>query len=109
MRTETKLMSRSEAAAYLGIPPRTLYALVRQGAIPAVRVGRVLRFDALHLDEWLRQQTANAPEPEPELLAAPTVDLRDIADRPLESRLLAALLVEQRRGNVLLTRLLNRR
>lgn len=109
MSNSNKLLSRKAAAAALGIPARTVYALVRQGEIPAVRVGRVLRFDRAHLDEWLARRTANAPEPEPALIECAPLDLSDLDNRPLNTQLAAGLLAEQRRTNVLLTRLLNRR
>lgn len=55
------MMSRREAAAFLGLDPRTVYDRYRAGDIPAVRVGRVLRFDRAQLVAWKKQQTINEP------------------------------------------------
>lgn len=41
------------AAAYLGTSTRYVYKLVRQGKIPARKVGRYLRIQKAHLDEFL--------------------------------------------------------
>ncbi|MBI5487418.1 MAG: helix-turn-helix domain-containing protein [Deltaproteobacteria bacterium] len=106
--TKRKLMGRAEAATYLGIPARTVYALVRQGEIPAVRVGRVLRFDAAQLDAWRRRRTANAAEPEPATIEAPAVDARLAAERPFAERALVAILAEQREVRRVLVRVANR-
>lgn len=38
------LMTREEAAAFLRIDPRTLDRHVREGKIPALRIGKLYRF-----------------------------------------------------------------
>jgi excisionase family DNA binding protein len=58
----SEMLSRSEAANYLGLDARTVYDRFRVGDIPAVRVGRVLRFERAHLDAWKKRQTINAPD-----------------------------------------------
>lgn len=45
------------AAAYLGFSEKTLYRLVRKGAIPHTRVGRAIRFDINTLQEWIRRNS----------------------------------------------------
>ena len=40
---ETNWLSTKEAAAELGLTPRTLYRLIDEGQLPAYRFGRVIR------------------------------------------------------------------
>jgi len=47
------LLSDVEAAALLGIHPKTLQGLARKGNIPAVHLGRYWRFRASALNEWI--------------------------------------------------------
>lgn len=51
-------LSIDEAAAYLGIGERNLYALAQDARIPAGKVGKSWRFDQDQLDAWVR---ANRP------------------------------------------------
>lgn len=53
MMTGTPLMDTAEAAAHLGVSPRTLYKWAEHGQVPFVRIGRLLRFRGRELDEWL--------------------------------------------------------
>lgn len=47
-------MKYAEAAAYLGLPVNTLYAMVSRRTIPHVRIsGRLVRFSKAALQEWL--------------------------------------------------------
>ena len=50
------VLTIEELSAYLKIPKSTLYKLVREGKIPAQKVGRHLRFLRESIDEWLRRQ-----------------------------------------------------
>lgn len=45
-----------EAAAYLGVNPRTLYRLIDDGSLPAYRIGRVIRLTQADLDAFLESQ-----------------------------------------------------
>jgi len=47
------LLDVTEAAKLLRIHPKTLRAKARRGIIPAVQVGRLWRFRASVLNEWL--------------------------------------------------------
>ena len=51
----TELMTVQEAADYLRVTKKTIYRLLRQGKIPATKVGKQWRFDRAAIDEWLRQ------------------------------------------------------
>ncbi len=49
----SKLMKEKEAAKYLAISPRTMWSLREAGEIPAVRIGRSVRYDIADLDEFI--------------------------------------------------------
>jgi excisionase family DNA binding protein len=50
------VLTVEELSVYLKIPKSTLYKLVREGKIPAQKVGRHLRFLRESIDEWLKRQ-----------------------------------------------------
>jgi excisionase family DNA binding protein len=56
-----RLLSRSEAAEYLGIGVSTLKAMAQQGIGPeVVPVGkRGVRYDILTLDEWIKERSSH--------------------------------------------------
>lgn len=45
----------TEAAERLGVVPRTLYRLIDEGAIPAFKMGRVIRLKESDLDAFLER------------------------------------------------------
>jgi len=47
-------LTLEEAAKHLKIDKSTIYRLAREGDLPAHRMGRVWRFDAEELDQWLK-------------------------------------------------------
>jgi excisionase family DNA binding protein len=47
------LLDDGQAAQLLGIHPKTLQRLARDGQVPAHRVGRFWRYRASELDAWL--------------------------------------------------------
>ena len=55
-----KLMTVDEVADYLRVTEKTIYRLLRQGKIPATRVGNQWRFDTASIDEWLQQNSVGA-------------------------------------------------
>ncbi|MGQ0507972.1 MAG: helix-turn-helix domain-containing protein [Myxococcaceae bacterium] len=101
-----KLLNTNEAGAYLGFSARTVYQLARRGDLPALRVGRVLRFDPAQLDGWRTSRSTTTAEPEP--IEVPIIRPAELTTAGLEQRLLVTLLAEQRQTNRLLARLLNR-
>jgi excisionase family DNA binding protein len=50
---ELRWMSTRQAAAYLGITPRTLYRLIDSGQLPAYRFGRVFRLQGREIDAFI--------------------------------------------------------
>jgi excisionase family DNA binding protein len=53
---EQRYLSVLEAATYMGLSPKTIYAWAEKGGIPAYKVGRVWRFDKTELDHFVRGQ-----------------------------------------------------
>lgn len=52
-------LTTEDVLGYLRVTPRTIYRLIRSGALPAVRIGRQWRFRRSDLDRWLDQQSAS--------------------------------------------------
>ncbi|NNN21998.1 MAG: helix-turn-helix domain-containing protein [Acidimicrobiales bacterium] len=46
-------VSTKDAAEYLGVTLRTLYRLIDEGAIPAYKIGRVIRVQKPDLDQFI--------------------------------------------------------
>lgn len=46
-------LSTKEAAAALGLTPRTLYRLIDEGQLPAYRFGRVIRLKQSEIDSFV--------------------------------------------------------
>ena len=52
-----------EAAQITGVSIPTLYKWVSHRKIPYIKMGRLVKFDPLKLEEWIKQQTV-MPMPE---------------------------------------------
>jgi excisionase family DNA binding protein len=48
------LIDTREAARLLSISPRTLWQLTKQKQVPAVRIGRSVRYRVVDLENWTR-------------------------------------------------------
>ena len=62
----TKWLTMKEAAEYLKMGRSTIYKLLREGNLPAHKVGREWRFDAAELDEWVKAGKLALPEDDKE-------------------------------------------
>ncbi|HWY69431.1 MAG TPA: helix-turn-helix domain-containing protein [Terriglobales bacterium] len=49
------LLDSEEAAALLKIHPKTLQKLARSGEVAAIQIGKLWRFRASALDDWIRK------------------------------------------------------
>ena len=58
--SERLTLSVTEAAELLGIGRNHLYALINEGQIPHVRLGRLIKIPRSALEEWLRAQSGVA-------------------------------------------------
>ena len=60
---EPRLLPIRDAAAYLGMSPRTLGRLAEKGEVPQpVRLGRNRRWDRRELDRWLDRLSGRADD-----------------------------------------------
>lgn len=50
----TDVMTVSEVAVYLRVNPQTVYRKAKAGEMPALRIGRAIRFRKSELDEWMK-------------------------------------------------------
>ena len=55
--TTARFLDIQETARHLGVSTTTLYKWVNQRKIPYIKLGRLVKFDPLKLEEWIRQQT----------------------------------------------------
>jgi len=49
------IMTVKDVAAYLRMSEAKVYRLVKEGALPVVRIGKTWRFRKDLLDEWLKE------------------------------------------------------
>jgi excisionase family DNA binding protein len=52
------LLDTDQAAAIMRIHPKTLQKLARRGVIHAIQIGKVWRFRASVLEDWIQQKLA---------------------------------------------------
>ena len=48
------VLTVSEVAEYLRVNPQTVYRKAKAGELPAVRIGRAIRFRREELEEWIK-------------------------------------------------------
>lgn len=54
------LLKPDEAAAALGISPRSLWGLMNSGEIPSVKIGRSVRYPVADLVRWIEDRKTTA-------------------------------------------------
>lgn len=54
---QRRLVTVEDIATYTGLSIHTVYTMVSQRRIPYVKVGRLVKFDLVLLDAWIKQQT----------------------------------------------------
>jgi excisionase family DNA binding protein len=55
------LLSDTQAGELLGLHPKTVQRLARNGELPAVRIGRYWRYRASALNEWIDLNSTGQP------------------------------------------------
>lgn len=50
------ILTLQELAVYLKIPESSLYKIVREGKVPAQKVGKHWRFSRAAIDAWISQK-----------------------------------------------------
>lgn len=58
METTEPWLSVDEIARHLGISKETVYRWLDRGKVPAHRVGKLWKFKATEVDEWIRRGEA---------------------------------------------------
>lgn len=53
-------LSADDIAAHLGVTKDTVYAWISEKAMPAHKIGRLWKFQASEVDEWVRRGDAAA-------------------------------------------------
>jgi len=56
------LLTVNEVAKLLRLSPQTLYKMLEQGSIPAVKVGCQWRFERSKIKAWLSEQQTTDPD-----------------------------------------------
>ena len=56
-RSDSDILTVTEAAKFLKVGKDTVYALVREGQIPFRRVGKQVRFPLWLLKSWMERRT----------------------------------------------------
>jgi excisionase family DNA binding protein len=54
------LLKPNEAADMLAISPRLLWTITDSGALPCLRIGRLVRYDVADLKAWINTQKSSA-------------------------------------------------
>ncbi len=57
------LMTLPEVARYLRLSVQTLYKMVQQGRIPALKAGARWRFRMAEVDAWMREEASGNRRP----------------------------------------------
>jgi excisionase family DNA binding protein len=55
-----RLYTAQDLAEMLSCTTATIYNQVRLGAIPHIRIGRLIRFDPDEIDRWIRERHGEA-------------------------------------------------
>ena len=58
---ESRWLSVEEIAAHLGIKPDTVYKWIERRNMPAHKLGKLWKFQAAEVDEWVRSGSASQP------------------------------------------------
>jgi excisionase family DNA binding protein len=51
------IMTIKQVAEYLKISPRTVYKLVKEGAIPSFKIMNMWRFERSKIDQWIQEKS----------------------------------------------------
>lgn len=63
-RRQSDLLSREEAAEYLGVSPKTLatWACTKRYPLPLVKLGRAVKYRVADLEKFIESRTVGTPE-----------------------------------------------
>lgn len=57
----SSLLTTNEVARRLAVVPLTIYRLTKRGRLRPLRIGRLLRFEELEVERFLREETTRGP------------------------------------------------
>lgn len=60
IKMEGELLRPEQVGQILGVGRTKLYSMVRQGELPVVRIGRLVRIPRAALDSWIAERTQRA-------------------------------------------------
>mgnify|MGYP000409698766 CR=1 FL=1 len=53
---QSPLMNLEEMAKYIGVSNTTVYRYIKQGKIPAIKIGKLWKFRKETIEGWLKKQ-----------------------------------------------------
>ena len=56
--SKDELLTVAETCRYLKVTPRTLYRYIKDGDLPAFKLGKEWRFVRSELEQWIRQRAS---------------------------------------------------
>ena len=56
---DKRLLGTKELSAYLGLRVSTIYMWVYQKKIPYIKLGKLIKFDLLEIEQWLGKKRIN--------------------------------------------------
>jgi excisionase family DNA binding protein len=59
MTSEERWLSVEEIAVHMGVSKETVYRWLERGKIPAHRIGKLWKFKASEVDDWVKSGGAN--------------------------------------------------
>ncbi len=62
MNPENEFLTIEELAALLKVSPRTIRRIIKRNELPAIRIGRQLRFRRESINEWLAANVVERSE-----------------------------------------------
>ena len=65
-----RLITVEELAKYLNLNPHTIYMWVEQRKIPFIKIGRMVRFDLIEIEEWLTSKKTEITQEQDSLNAS---------------------------------------
>jgi excisionase family DNA binding protein len=56
---EKRYLSIAEVSEYLGLTKGTLYVFCHRRRIPYLKLGKLLKFDIIEIEKWLKDKRVN--------------------------------------------------
>lgn len=56
MKDKKQLLKPDEVASMLQVARKTVVVMAREGRLPCIRIGRLVRFDSMEIERWISSQ-----------------------------------------------------